>query len=686
MTLPTVQEFKDAKQDLDDLAEVINSPSIKDVSMREGKNVPTLAKVIKRLNDHAPVRNRGLWLSETTYEANDIWHSSDDVWYVVVQEYVSGVTQQIDIDAKKVFVHQVNIATDAVETVVELRKFEPSKPNQRVYLLGNILQGYGPGWYWYHQADTTSKDNNGTLIVNETGKRLKRLSDGSPLNVAIFGAVPGGDPAANLLAINSCIEAQFLMGGGNPSIGSGQFEVSGTILAMRTVVLVGDGDLPTVIKLADYSNVDIIKSENFDELTGTNSTTDNDLCPYSFGFNNIQINGNKENQEVGGGVKLYGPRLKLDGFMVYNCKGHGLYTEYSDKIGSDDPRGQEEAVIGSVISRDNDGMGWLFRGPHNSIIDNYIGANNGDWGWKNETKKDKYDGNVTLINHLHTYKNGLITGENNESYFGSVTSINYLIVDGGYSEIASSDCQISKVKLIFGGQTNHGVIVSGNFNNIGMMNGSMLLGTSGFSVLRVEGNNNYVGRSRITGQLKNHDGVVVLGSGNQLRNMDVREAKRGLVVEGGLNRVSGILSLCTDSFSYTRPTGTHPGKNRIELDIYQETGNYVVGDRPVDQLDRFDISATGQGNLATHNEIQSDPVPLDVSDIQSLSISHGLLYTPTRQSVGLTRLISSPTDVGFESSNIRVISTDSTNINIELLMHTPAAEGVVGRIGIRVKI
>ena len=187
MTLPSASDFYNAKRDISDIAEIVTSSSIKDVANRKGGRTPTLAKVMKRLSDHAPVRNRGVWVSGTSYEVNDIWKSADNVWYVVVEGYVAAATEQLDIDGGKVFVHQVNIATDTVETLSELRLFEPNTGGQRVYVQGHTFPGLGGDNFFFDDTDTTTLDDDFRTIVTLGGARWRRIKLNNIITVEDFG-------------------------------------------------------------------------------------------------------------------------------------------------------------------------------------------------------------------------------------------------------------------------------------------------------------------------------------------------------------------------------------------------------------------------------------------------------------------------------------------------------------------
>jgi len=106
MALPVTQDFEDAKRDLDDLALIVNSSDDIYVQTRVGGLKPSLAKVLKRLHDYAPVKNRGVWEAGVAYDVNDIWQAPDSTWYVVVTGYTSGVSASEDIGSGVVFVHQ----------------------------------------------------------------------------------------------------------------------------------------------------------------------------------------------------------------------------------------------------------------------------------------------------------------------------------------------------------------------------------------------------------------------------------------------------------------------------------------------------------------------------------------------------------------------------------------------------
>jgi hypothetical protein len=140
----------------------------------------------------------------------------------------------------------VNTVIDAVNkslllnTIDELRNLEPTTANQKVETLGHTLSGIGEGKYWYHQADTTSLDNDGSIIVTPLGKRWK-LFQSSTATMQQFGILGNGSDETTVAqnAVDSVRKLVFSNGALNASIlnlpddteitGNGIFNVTDTL-------------------------------------------------------------------------------------------------------------------------------------------------------------------------------------------------------------------------------------------------------------------------------------------------------------------------------------------------------------------------------------------------------------------------------------------------------------------------
>lgn len=93
------------------------------------------------------------------------------------------------------------------ESIADLRSIEPSFPNQMISLVSHTAgKGTGGGFFSYDDSDSTSQDNNGTVIVTPGGKRWKRIISGERVIPQWFGALGDGttdDSAAFTAAIGS---------------------------------------------------------------------------------------------------------------------------------------------------------------------------------------------------------------------------------------------------------------------------------------------------------------------------------------------------------------------------------------------------------------------------------------------------------------------------------------------------
>jgi len=79
------------------------------------------------------------------------------------------------------------------ESISLLRSIEPSFPNQMISLVSHTAgKGIGGGFFSYDDSDSTSQDNNGTVIVTPGGKRWKRVINGERVIPQWFGALGDG--------------------------------------------------------------------------------------------------------------------------------------------------------------------------------------------------------------------------------------------------------------------------------------------------------------------------------------------------------------------------------------------------------------------------------------------------------------------------------------------------------------
>lgn len=131
----------------------------------------------------------------------------------------------------------------------------------------------------------------------------------------------------------------------------------------------GAGKNVTVIKLIAGANADLLKSAQYDSLTGTNSLAGD----YSFSIAGITFDGNKTSNALGSGAKIYGYSYRFNNVVFRNFPESGLITEWSSL--PDAPAIDVdfvESYLSNVSVHDNGGDGIIWGGPHDSVWNDVI--------------------------------------------------------------------------------------------------------------------------------------------------------------------------------------------------------------------------------------------------------------------------------------------------------------------------
>ena len=126
---------------------------------------------------------------------------------------VSGSDVSVDIKTVCVSIiggHSIDPAQGSASTISELRNLEPTIDGQQVNLLGHTVAGIGGGVFYYDASDTTSPDNNGTVIVTADGKRWKRKLDGS-VSIHMFGGIGNGinDDTSAFISVREYVKTTY---------------------------------------------------------------------------------------------------------------------------------------------------------------------------------------------------------------------------------------------------------------------------------------------------------------------------------------------------------------------------------------------------------------------------------------------------------------------------------------------
>lgn len=203
-------------------------------------------------------------------------------------------------------------------TVVDLRATEPTVNKQMISLVEYTTgTGFGGGFLWYDNTDTTSADNGVDVFVTSGGKRWKRLS--SRVTLLDAGGVPGTDSS---VALQRLVDA---MKGKTVVIPGGDFIFAGITL-----------------NNSSYNNTSFICEGNLLLKQRASTTENNAGMPAFVGFllkdvfnisGNLKVNGRRSLQPleehiycvgVAGGGDI---NLNLD---LKEIKGDGVYVSQSD--------------------------------------------------------------------------------------------------------------------------------------------------------------------------------------------------------------------------------------------------------------------------------------------------------------------------------------------------------------------
>ena len=167
------------------------------------------------------------------------------------------------------------------------------------------------------------------------------------------GLTPSG--GSDTTQIQAAIDAVAAAGGGVVLLGPGTFLASGLVIK-GDVTVRGFGVGATILKLADGANVDLVKSESFDSLTG--GTTRGG--PENWAFEGLTLDGNKANNTSGWPLRVFGAAYRIDNFEVQNGASGGVWSEWG--TGGTDM----EAFWSNFRIHDCNGWGLDWRGPHDS--------------------------------------------------------------------------------------------------------------------------------------------------------------------------------------------------------------------------------------------------------------------------------------------------------------------------------
>lgn len=485
------------------------------------------------------------------------------------------------------------------------------------------------------------------------------------------------------------------LGGGSLTFGAPGVYQASEIRHDRSIIFDGGGTARVELKQIGGSNRDFLKSENFDALTGTGATVSgNPLVPSWFGLKDIRVNGNRHNATTnptgntsGRAIAWYGAAQIMQGnVLVYGAAGDNIYTEYSNVSGSSGWRGQEEGQFDNVISRDSGGVAWIFRGPHNSRLNSYLGGFNDGYGFRSESGPN-YDGGFDYIGTIHTYANGLGSSPAADTgiYIGEIARISVMINDGDNAIIAGSNVQIGQYRGYNIGGEQDGLDLKGNAIQIGSVNAVVWVNSVKRKAIKSSGSRNKIGTLDLVANNPDNDAIVVTGSDLHIGGGYVQgfsgTGRTGLDLAGTKHNINLELTGCATAFKYTAG-----GNNRVNLEINTSAGQVPVAGSAPTATDRFTVNASGTSAGRMKATLKTDPLEMDTTTYATTTVAHGLLYTPDPMTVGIDWLVSSPDSSVWQEAFKRVVSTSATSVTIGYKLAVAAPAGTRARIGINIDI
>lgn len=281
-------------------------------------------------------------------------------------------------------------------------------------------------------------------------------------------------------AINNAINAVSAKGG-RLKFPSGYCAAT-AITLKRLVILKGEGRHSTVLYQIRGSNTTLLKSENFDALTGTglnygpngtfNGTLSDSRVPSWFGVEDIALDGNRSRQTSGSCAKWYGNAQISYRALYMHCFEYGRWTEASGGYAyiQYDWKASEEGYFYDDFMRDIGKDAWVMRGPHDSSVSKFLAY---DWGHsgtgyyaiRNESVGALYNGS-SHWDDIHAYTSA--GGDFKNFYLGAGGDFRFIYTDFGVTDIPSSNTKINTIYALqcgVGGSSPC-INITGDFNSI----------------------------------------------------------------------------------------------------------------------------------------------------------------------------------------------------------------------------
>lgn len=525
---------------------------------------------------------------------------------------------------------------------------------------------------------------------------------GTPIYSVLSTGAVGDGVTDDTAAIQAAIDAAAITGG-SVFFPPGTY-MSRTITLRDHVRLSGAGMTATRIKLIDGTNADLIKTENFDTLTGTGEWQN---MPSHVGFNNLILDGNKENNTSGNGFTCYAKALYISHALIFHAAGNGIYSEAGDIPGQWDEFDLPEGHVEALGIRYCGDTGWHMRGPHDlhiaSLIINGSGWDEGNTaahGLWMERSAGVYSSSLDL-GFAHIYAN-----RGNGVYASGTFRARHLIAENSGKEGLVLDSWYSQIGTL---------LLYRNCRDSGTYN--VLINSSALY--------NQIDNLQIRNLTdKAHSGVLVSGDNNTIRGyIHGNVATEGQSVSGGVGLTldsdkntidvqikhfsdTGGIGLKTNATTYSEGNQVHAviencatlwRNETVGLDNhYDITGYADTGQTPFSgngpnvngSREHWNVSIKDVANnyylsnfrIKNWSQFAADAA---IGTTYSREIQHHLIAMPELEDITLQAYFQDSTggtNYGNANATVFVTSITSVSVYVKVVITNPGNAGSLGNV------
>lgn len=300
----------------------------------------------------------------------------------------------------------------------------------------------------------------GGIARSLTSKFSETVSVTDFMSAAQISDTQTGTPTLDIgPAFNSAIAAVWT-NGGVVKVPPGVYGDSTTIIQKTGVTIQGSGKGVAIIRALASSSVPVIQTYQFSALTGTNTVGG----PYHWGLVNISIDGNRSNRSGVSGVDnidIYGYDYIISNVESYNAPNQNFYSEWSTSgtVPVSSGGNSMEAHITNLKTFNAGAIGFVFNGPHDSVINGFETYENTSTGAVFGNSAN-YTAGATYLTNFHSYSNfsnwGLIA--NCLLYVSNVQSEGNT---GGGISVTSPSGVLTGQNVITWGNSGDGLVLDG---------------------------------------------------------------------------------------------------------------------------------------------------------------------------------------------------------------------------------